>query len=323
MKRRQLIGAGFAALTFGPGLARSAPGYPNRAIRWVVPYTAGGVTDTLARVFGQQLQDAWGQTVVVENRAGGATNVASQLVLQAPADGYTLMISSPPLATNPALFGASLAYDPLRDFQQVSHLILNPNALIVRADSPLRSIEDLIRAAKAQPGKVTWGSSGVGTLNHLGGEMFRRTVGVDMTYVPYKGSAPLMQDLLGGTLDVSSDNLPTYVPQIKAGKLRALVVLGPDRIGSVPDVPSMADIGYRDFDATGWSGICVRAGTPPSILEMLSREMMRIARLPAVKARFEDRGFRLVGSTVAEATALLDRDSRRLQALIRELGLKA
>ena len=297
--------------------------WPQKAIRWVVPYTPGGITDEVARTFGQHLQDAWGQSVVVDNRPGGASNIGNLAVAKATPDGYTLLLAAPPLATNPAMFEGKLGYDPLRDLQPVSHLLWNPNAIMVRADSPFRTIEELLKHARANPGKLSYGSAGIGTMNHLGGEMLKRAAGIDMAYVPYKGSAPVMQDILGGSLPVASDNLATYVPQIRAGKIRALVVLGPARIAAVPDVPSMVDAGFHDFDATGWVGASAPAGMPADVVEKLSAEMARIARLPEIRKRFEDRGFALVGSTPREFAALMQRESTKLQALVRDLGLKA
>jgi len=327
MKRRTCVLA-LSATALVPHFSRvaraqgAAASFPDRPIRWIVPYPPGGITDELARTFGEKLQEAWGQPVVVDNRAGGASNIGNQAVARSAPDGYTLLLAAPPLATNPALFGAKLGYDPARDLVPVSQLIWNPNAFMVRTESPFRSVGQLIAHAKANPGKISYGSAGIGTANHLGGELFKRAAGIDMTYVPYKGSAAVMQDLLAGTLDLASDNLATYVPQIRAGKVRALVVLGPSRISAVPDIPSMADAGFPGFDSTGWCGVSVPTGTPAVIVDKLSRELARIAALPDMKKRFEERGFTMVGGSPREFGALIERESKKLQPLIRELGIQ-
>ncbi len=327
MNRRQSMIA-LAAAAAGPVLptgARAQSGaadYPDKPIRWVVPYTPGGVTDETARVFGLHLQQAWNQSVVVENRPGGASNIGNLMVIKSPADGYTLLLAAPPLATNPALFGDQLGYDPIKDLQPVSHLLWNPNAIMVRDDAPWRTIDDLLRDARARPQALSFGSAGIGTMNHLGGEMLKRAAGIDMTYVPYKGSMPVQQDLLAGTLPVASDNVAAYIQQIRAGRIRALVILGPSRLTALPDAPSMADVGYRDFDATGWIGASCPAGTPMAIVEKLAVEMARCAKLPQIRERFENRGFQMVGSTPREFAALIAGESTKLQALVRELGLK-
>ncbi len=319
---RALAALSAAAMPHVGGRAQPAP-YPQKPVRWVVPYTAGGITDEVARVFGLQLQETLGQSVVVDNRPGGAGNIGSQAVAKAAPDGYTLLLAAPPLATNPALFGDRLGYDPLRELQPISHLLWNPNAVMVRADSPFRTIDDLFKEARARPGSLSYGSAGIGTMNHLGGEMLKKAAGIDMAYVPYKGSAPVMQDILAGTLPVASDNLATYTPQIRAGKIRALVVLGPSRVAALPDVPSMADAGFPGFDATGWVGASCPAGTPAGIVESLAGELARAARIPQLRQRFEDRGFQVVGGTPAEFSELRQREARKQQALVRELGLKA
>lgn len=287
-----------------------------------MPYTPGGVTDTVARVFGQKLQEAWGQPVVVENRPGAATNIGSEIVARAAPDGYTLLLASPTLATNPALFEGKLSYDPATAFAPVSQILDIPNAVLVPAGSPFQRVEDLIEHAKANPGKLSYGSAGIGTVTHLGFELFKAVVGVDAAHVPYKGSVPVMQDLIAGNLPLASDNLPTHMPQVKAGKERALVVLGRNRVPALPEVRTMSEVGYPDFDASGWVGVVVPAGTPRAIVEKLSREIQRIAQLPDVRKRFEDPGFIVRTSSPEEFDSFVRAESAKWQKLIREHGIR-
>lgn len=298
-------------------------GYPNKPIRWIVPYTPGGATDTVARVFGQKLQEAWKQPVVVENRPGAASNIGSDIVAKAPPDGYTLLLVSPTLATNAALFPGNLTYDPARSFAPVTQILGIPNAVLVPANSPFQRIEDLIAYSKTNPGKLTYASAGIGSITHLGFELFKASVGVDVAHVAYKGSAPVIQDLIAGHVPMASDNLPTHLPQIKAGKERALVVLGPRRVSALPEVRTMAEIGYIGFDGSGWVGVAVPAATPRAIVDMLSREIARIARLPDVRKRFEDVGFIMIGSTPEDFGAFIKTETVKWEKLIRDNAIKA
>lgn len=315
--------AGLALATPPAHAQAEAADYPARPIRWIVPATPGGVTDTIARVFGQKLQEAWGQPVIVENKPGAATNIGLEFVARAPADGYTLLLAFPTIATNGELFKGRLSFDPVTAFAGVSQVLALPNAIVVPASSPFQRIEDLIAHAKAKPGSLTYGSAGIGTITHLGMELFKATVGVDIAHVPYKGSAPVIQDLAANVLPMASDNLPTHVPQIKAGKERALVILGQKRIPSVGDVRTMGEIGYPDFDTFGWAGVAVRAGTPKAIIDKLSKELQRIAQLPEVRKRFEDPGFIVVGGPPDAFDRLIRADAVKWHRIIRENGIQA
>jgi tripartite-type tricarboxylate transporter receptor subunit TctC len=331
-RRRKLLArslGGAASIALGSGFPAAlraqadAGGYPSRPIRWIVPAPPGGVTDTVARVFGQALQEAWGQPVIVENRPGAASNLGMEAVFRAPADGHTLLLAFPTLATNGELFRGRLAFDPQRAFVGVSQVLAIPNAIVVPAAAPWQRIEDLLAQARARPGSLSYGSAGIGTITHLGMELFKTLLGVDIAHVPYKGSAPVIQDLAAGALPLASDNLPTHVPQIRAGRERALLILGQQRVAATPEVRTMADLGHRDFETSGWVGMAVREATPRPIVEKLAREMQRIAQLPEVRRRFEEPGFVMVGGSSEQFDRLIAGDAAKWQRLIREHGIRA
>ena len=296
--------------------------YPSRAIRWVVPFPPGGATDTTARAFAQHLQQALGQPVIIENRPGAAGNIGNEAVAKAAPDGHTLLLATPTLVTAPALFPGTLSFDPARSLAPVSLLVITPHVVVVPAASPFRTIQELIAYAKANPGKLSWASAGIGTINHLAGELFTQLNGIDMVYIPYKGSAPVMQDLLGNTLPVAFDNLQFHLPNLKAGKTRALLTLRSERVMSIPDVPSMADIGFPSFEGSGWSGVAVPAGTPREIVDRLSTEFQRIARIPEVRALFEGPGSVVVASSPDAFATFLSSEAARWQKVIRDRNIK-
>jgi len=247
-------GIGGAALgAFAPNAAAqdAAAGWPAKPVRWIVPYPPGGITDLLARAVGPKLSEAWGQPVVIENRAGGGSNIGNELVARSEPDGYTLLTATPPVAINPSLMAGRLRYDPLADLAPVVQLVDIPNAVFVPASSPFRTLPEMIEHARANPGRLSYGSSGIGTVNHLGGELLKAVTKTSIAYVPYKGSAPLAQDLVGGQLPMGVDNLSTQMPLVTDGRLRALAVLQPERVPSVPQVPAMRELGLPDVVAVG------------------------------------------------------------------------
>ena len=300
-----------------------ASDYPSRTVRIVVPYSPGGITDTLTRVFGAEMQQSWKQPVIVDNRPGAATNIGSAEVARSKPDGYTLLLASPTLVTNPALFPGKLGYDPAKDFTGVSVLIRNPNAVFVPANSPFATLADLIAYGKAHPGELTYGHPGTGALPHLSAELLAATAGIKMVPVPYKGTAPVMTDLLGGQLSLAVDNFPGYLQHVRTGRVRALVILGPERISAAPEIPSIADAGFKGFDGTGWSGISAPAGTPAAVIDKLSTELQRIARLPSIRKQFETPGFVMVGSSADEMNRWTSQEASRWQDLIRQRGIRA
>ena len=276
-----LLGTALLAL---PAIANAqTPAYPTKPIRLVVPFPAGGATDILAREVAKHLTETWGQSVVVDNRPGAGGNIGSELVAKSPPDGYTLEMGTVGThAINASLY-SKMPYDHVKDFVPVILVAGVPNVLVVNPSVPVNSVQEFIAYAKANPGKLNFASSGSGTSIHLSGELFKVMAGVQMTHVPYKGSAPALQDLLGGQVQLMFDNLPPSLPQIKAGKLRALAVTSATRAPALPDVPTVAEAGLPGFEASSWFGVLAPAGTPPAIVAKLHGALMTVMKDPGVR----------------------------------------
>ena len=299
-----------------------AEGYPNRAIRIIVPYTPGGFNDTLARTLGQKLHDKWRQPVMVDNRPGGGTTIGTGLAAKAPADGHTLLIVSFAFGVNPSLY-ARLPYDTRRDFEPVVLAAGTPNILVVNPQLPVRSVQDLIALAKSKPGKLNYATAGNGSSNHLSMEMFKKMAGVDLVHVSYKGSAPAVTDLIGGQVDVMFDNVPNVLQHVKAGKLRALAVSSRERSPFIPDLPTVAEAGVPGFDVSVWFGVVARAGTPESVIAMLNTEINRILKLPEVAELFHKQGVEPLGGTADAFAAFLRDQTAKWAKVVKESGAKA
>ena len=280
--------------------AQTADHYPSKPITYVVPFAAGGTTDLLGRLIGQRLSQALGQSVVVENRAGAGGNIGSDYVAKAPADGYTILggtISSH--AINVSLY-PKMPYDPVKNFQPIALIGKLPNVLVVNADSPWKTVQDVIAAAKAKPGSINFGSSGNGTSQHLAAELFANMAGLRMTHVPYKGSSQAVQALLGSQVDLVFENSVAAMPMIQAGKFRALATTGSKRAGELPDVPTMAEAGLTGYEIVSWQAIFAPAGTPMPIVNKLSTEIGKIIRQPEVRAKLASMGVEPSGAGPAE-----------------------
>lgn len=281
--RRTLKLALCAAVT-----ALAAPAYaawPDKPIRMVVPQPPGGFNDTVSRLLAQRLGEAWKQPVVVENMPGAGGQIGTAAAARAPADGYTLLVVSFAHATNPYL-RKNLPYDTVKDFKPVALLGQTPNLLVVRADSAIKSTEDLLTSAKARPGKLSYGSSGAGTSPHLSMEMFKSMSKTDIVHIPYKGGAPMVNDLLGGQVDVVFDNVPNLLPFVKAGKLRALSVSSAQPTELAPGVQTTATSGVPGFEMQAWYGLVVPAGTPDDIVAKINAEVNAVLQMPDVKSIF-------------------------------------
>jgi tripartite-type tricarboxylate transporter receptor subunit TctC len=242
----------------------------------------------------QKFTDDWGVPAVVENRPGGGTLIGTDAVAKAPADGYTLLVVAFPFAVNASLY-AKLPYDTLKDFAPLLLAGQASNLLVVNNDVPVKSVKELIDAAKAKPGSLSYGSTGSGSSNHLSMELFRLMTGTQFVHVPYKGSAPMVTDLLGGHVQVAFDNTPNVLPQVKAGKLRALAITSPERVASLPDIPTVAEAGVPGYEVGVWFGIVAPAATPPDVVGKLNAELNKIHSLPDVKQKFADQGVEPVG----------------------------
>jgi tripartite-type tricarboxylate transporter receptor subunit TctC len=289
--RRSIIAASLAALALGaftlPAVAQDK--WPSKPITYVVPFPAGGTTDILARLIAQKLGPALGTTIVVDNRPGAGGNIGSQLVAKAAPDGYTIMggtISSH--AINASLY--KLPYDPLKSFAPITLIGTNPNVLVTNPNSPLKSVKDVIAASKSKPGSLSFASAGNGTSQHLSAELFKTMAGIDMLHVPYKGSAPAIQDVIGGQVPLMFDTTVVAGPFIESGKVRALAVTSAKRLPSLPNVPTMAEAGVPGYEVVSWQAMFAPAGTPPAIVERLHAEVAKILKQPDVQERLAKLG---------------------------------
>jgi tripartite-type tricarboxylate transporter receptor subunit TctC len=311
-----------ALLVPGPVYCAAAPvDFPNRPLRIIVPLSAGAA-DTLSRTIGQKLNDAWGQPVIVENRPGAGTTLGSDVVARSTPDGYTLLMATFSHAVN-ATFYRRLPYDTIKSFSAVTLVASAPNVLEVHPSVPVKSTADLIALAKAQPGKLNFASAGNGSSSHLAGELFKMLSGVEIVHVPYKGSAPAMNDLLGGHVEMTFDPLPSSIGNIKAGKLRALAVTTLTRAPSLAEVPTIAESGVPGYELNGWSGLLVPAGTPPEVIARLHSEIVKILDMPDVRTRFTGMSFEVVGDTPKEFEAFIRREVAKWGKVVKTANISA
>lgn len=306
------------------GLAPGAAGqdYPNKPVKMVVPYPAGGPTDILGRIIGQGLNETWGQPVIVENRAGAAGNVGSEYVARSAADGYTLLVNSGPTMAISASLYAKLSYDPIKNFTPVVLAVVLPNILVVHPSVPARSVKELIALAKARPGKLNFASAGTGTVGHMAGELFKIMAGVNMVHIPYKGAAPAVADLLGGQVDLFFDTIVSSLPHVKAGKLSLLAISSMKGSPLLPGVPTISESGLPGFDANPSFGVFAPAMTPPPLISKLNAEIARILTMPAIKQRFESQGSEVVASTPEDFAAYMREEAAKWGKVIRDAGIK-
>ena len=278
-----------AALTLGAlalaPLSAWAQAYPAKPIRVIVPYAPGGATDILGRMVGAKLQESWGQTVIVENRPGASGVLGNDLVAKSAPDGYTVLLGITAIVQSATLM--KLPYDPYKDLIPVTQLAVSTSLLAVPAATPVKSMAEYVALIKSQPGKHGYGSYGNGTSAHIQGELFKSQAGVDMAHVPYKGSAPMLNDLLGSQLSAAFLDVGSSRGQLKAGSLKALAVTGTERLKMLPDVPTFAELGYKNFEPRGWFGYFLPAGTPAPVVAKLAAELARIIHLPDVSARID------------------------------------
>jgi tripartite-type tricarboxylate transporter receptor subunit TctC len=316
---------GFAAIivamlaSLGPASAQS--NFPTKPLHIFVPYAAGGGVDILARTLGDVVSRQWGQTVVVENRPGAGGVVASQALVQTPPDGYTLIVVASGHATNPFLY-PKIPYDTFRDFTPISLLASSPNILLVRADSPFKSVSDVIAQAKAKPGTLSFAHAGTGTSTHLAGELLKAMAKLDIEAIPYKGGAPAINDLLGGQIPLSINNGPESVGQIQAGTVRALAVTTATRAPFLPDVQSMGET-VPGYDTEVWWGLLGPAGMPRDLVEKISRDFVAALKTDAVKERLAKLGASPIGSTPQAFDAKIHADYDKWGPIIQAAGIKA
>jgi tripartite-type tricarboxylate transporter receptor subunit TctC len=297
--------------------------YPDRAIRWIVPFPPGGAMDGIARTLGEQLALKFGQAVVIENKPGAGGNLGVDAVAKAPADGYTMVITSIGMVTNRHLY-TKLPYDPLRDLAPVAQLAVVPNMLVVNPRKvPVKTVKELIAMAKAKPGSLTYASAGNGTSIHLAGELFASMTGTDLVHVPYRGSGPAVTDLLGGQVDMMFDSIASARPHVQSGKLTPLAVTTVKRSAAMPDVPTMAEAGVAGYELTPWFGVFMPAATPKEVVRAMSAALLEAMQTTEVRARFYVLGAQPLGGAPEAFATALTRESVKWEQLIRERSIRA
>ena len=315
--RRLCVAAGLAALLAAPAAAQGP--YPGQPLKLVVPYPAGGATDTLARTIGQKLQEAWGQPALVENRPGAGGTIGNAFVAKAPADGYTVLIGITALIQQQSLMD-KLPYDPLKDLAPVTMIARSPSMLAVPLDSPAKDLKSFIAMVKASPGKHNFGSYGAGTSSHIQGALLNMQAGIDLVHVPFQGAAPLVTNLVGGQLASAFIDSASARPHLKS--MRPLAVTGTQRMPGLPDVPTFAELGYQSFDPYGWFGVFLPAATPAPVVQKLSEEIDRILRLPEVTAKIEALGLQVGGGKPEEFQKVVRTDAAIYARIIKDANIR-
>lgn len=316
------LGLALAALFALPAAAQQAPAdYPSQPVTLVVPFPAGGITDNMARLVAQELGTAWGKPVVVDNRVGASGTIGVAAVARAPKDGHTALFTITTHVQMPAL-QRKLSYDAVKDFAAVSQIGISTSALVVTPDVPAKTLAELVTLLKAEPGKYSYGSTGVATTSHIYGELFKKEAGVDMPHVPYKGAAPMVTDLLGGHIRVAVLDTGTALPHLQSGKLRALAALGTQRSATLPQVPTFQQAGYAGFEPYAWIALFLPAGTPQLCVDKMSKAVAAIIAKPEVQKKMRDMNIEPVGSTAAEFAVVLRQDADTWKRVIDKTGIR-
>ena len=319
-RRALLASAAVAAVTAAVPAMAQAPAYPNKPITIIVPFAAGGTTDILARLVGQYLGTELGQPVLVDNRVGAGGNIGGQLAARSAADGYTLFMGTVGThAINQSLY-SKMPFDPIKDFAPISRVANVPNLLVANPQQPFENVKELIAYAKANPGKINFGSSGNGSSIHLSGELFKMMTKVDMIHVPYKGSAPAMNDLLGNQIAIMFDNMPSAIQHVRAGKLRPLAVTTAKRSPELPDVPTIAEAGVPGYEATSWFGLLAPANTPAPIVDKIDAALMKVYKNPELLKKFADQGAEPVVETPAQFATFIKAETAKWGKVVKESG---
>jgi len=308
-----------AAVFCGPAAAQT---FPSKPVRVVIPFVAGGPSDTVGRAIGSKFQEFLGQPAVVENKPGANGAIAAEFVAKSEPDGYTILVGSIGVFSINAALYSDLRYDPVRDFAPITLAVTNPNVLITKLDFPPRSVKELVEYAKKNPGKVSYGSSGTGSSDHLTSELFKQMSGTFGVHIPYRGGAAVITDLLGGQIDASFQNLGNVVTNVKAGKIRALAVTGRTRAPQLPDVPTMAESGYPDLVVTSWQAAAAPARTPREIVARLNEASVKALRSPELRERLTQIGFDVVASTPEEFGRFMKEEVDRWTRVVKRGGIK-
>ena len=293
--------------------------YPNQQLKLIVPYPAGGATDALARTIAQKLQESWGQSAIVENKPGAGGTIGNQLVARAPADGHTILIGITAMIQQPPMM-EKLPYDPLKDFAPVIQIARSPALFVVPMESPAKSLKDFVTMVKANPGKYNFGTYGAGTSAHIQGALLNMQAGLDLVHVPFQGSAPLVTNILGGQVSSAFIDSTSARPQLKS--MRVLAVTGTQRMPSLPDVPTLAELGYHSFEPYGWFGVFLPAATPAPVVRKLGDEVERILHLPDVAAKIEGLGLQPGGGKTEEFQKILRTDAGIYAKIIKQANIR-
>jgi tripartite-type tricarboxylate transporter receptor subunit TctC len=310
-----------SALAFAPHVV--AQGYPTKSVKIIVAFTPGSATDIIARVTADQFSKSMGQTFLVENRAGAGGIVGTEAAKRAPPDGYTLTACpSGPFGINPGIY-AKLPYDPIKDFEPISDIVLTPQVIVVGSQTPYMTLKDLLAAAKAKPGDIAYGSLGTGSTSHLTMEALQRAAGVTMNHIPFKGGAEAQTQIMGGVLPAMSDTITGVLTQVRAGKLRALGVAIPKRSPYLPDVPTIAEQGFPGFESVGWIGLCAPAGTPVAILDKLNAEVKKMLASPEARTKIDELAFTPVGDSRAQFAAWIKAEIAKWSKIAKDSGARA
>jgi hypothetical protein len=325
--RRWTLAAATVALLCSAGWVQAQSTWPSKPVKIIVPFAPGGTTDILARAVAPELSKAFGQQFVVENRAGAGGNLGADLVAKSAPDGYTILMGTVGThGINRALY-PKLPYDPFKDFAPITLVAAVPNVMVVNVDKAkamdIHSVKDFIKAAKSHPGQFNMASSGNGTSIHLSGELFKSQTGIFMAHIPYRGSGPALLDLMGGSMDVMFDNLPSALPLIKSGKLKALAVTSAQRSGALPDLPTIEEAaGLKGFEASSWFGLLVPAGTPVDIVNRIQQEVAKSLSTPAIKEKMLGQGAIPSGNTPAQFAALIESEHKKWALVVKASGAK-
>jgi tripartite-type tricarboxylate transporter receptor subunit TctC len=301
---------------------QAATAFPNKPIRIIVAYTPAGTTDILARAIGQKMSETWGQPVIIDNRAGAAGNIGTEVAARATPDGHTLLMGTAGThGINVSLY-RKLSWHPVNDFAPVSLSAMVPNIMVVNNALPVKNVREFVAHVKANPGKLSYGSPGNGSTAHLSMELFKSMTGSTIVHIPYKGSAGVLTDVMGGQIAVTIDNMPPYIPQVKAGKIRALAVSTGKRSSAMPDLPTIAEAGVPGYEAGAWFGLLAPAGTPKPIVAQLSAESARIIKLPDVSKRVSELGADPVGSTPEQFAELIKTEIAKWAKVIKDANVE-
>ena len=320
MSKQQFVAAvvgACALLSYGASHAQT---YPTKSIRFIVGFPPGGTNDIVARALGQKLTEQMGQQLVIENRGGANTAIASEMFVRMPPDGYTIMLNAPGHATNPSMM--KLNFDSIRDFAFITVAAESQNLLVTHPSFPPRSVKELIAFSKTRPGDINYGSSGVGTTVHLSAALFEFMTGVKWVHIPYKGAGPALIEMLGGQFSIYFGNVPSVIGYARAGKLRGLAVTGAKRSGAIPEMPTVAESGIPGYEVTTWYGVSAPAKTPRPLIDRLNSEILRALKSPDLQARFKDLGADPIGNTPEQTTAYVQNEITKWAKVLKAAGIK-